>query len=108
MTEPDKRQIPRKSLCQRAHIISVGKNSSMVRTADISMGGVCMMTPELLPVGSFCLSILDLPMGEGFHEMYVRTQVVNSCPVTGGFRTGMRFLDVDGGSTSAISHYLGN
>jgi c-di-GMP-binding flagellar brake protein YcgR len=74
--------------------------SSVVRTYELSMGGMSVYATEALKVGALVRAELSLP---GVEERFDVTAVVRN---KRGFRLGMEFVDLAENAKVEIQRYL--
>ncbi len=74
--------------------------AAVVRTYELSEGGMSVYASETLDVGTFLMTELSLPGATG--QLRLRTVVRNRR----GFRCGMEFVDPPPAARAEISRYL--
>jgi c-di-GMP-binding flagellar brake protein YcgR len=76
------------------------ENSSVVRTYEMSEGGMSVYASETLDVGTLILAEWSLPPEQ--RPLRIRAVVKNRR----GFRCGLQFVDLPETDRAEISHYL--
>lgn len=85
----------RHPLRTRGHLLFSGHEPVPVRTLDISVGGLCIVSELTLPVKIQGAIALSLPAGNGRFELQnINIQVMHSifCNREDGFKVGLLFL----------------
>lgn len=80
-----------------------------VHTFDISSGGLGLVSPTNLQVGSNCIVSLPLPDSQHTKAVAKMLAEVSHCIFTsaeGAFKVGLRFIEVPPDSAALISRYL--
>jgi c-di-GMP-binding flagellar brake protein YcgR len=89
---------------------ATGARPMDVRTLDISLGGMGVVTPVNLRSGVTLTISFTLPArSKGITPIQARVQVMHSIlgRDEGGFKIGLRFLAADNATNAAIREYLG-
>lgn len=106
---PDARNSPRKTLRCHAKLTVPGAGQLNVRTADISMDGLCVFVSEQLRVGQACLIAFDVTTVTGkVRSLNLATRVIYSIlSGTDGFRTGLQFTKPDAETQKMLAELIG-
>lgn len=87
---------PRSRLCNAAKILVMDAPPLEVSTLDISVTGLSLLTTQPLQRGQSCALAFDIRMDEGMKRINAWGTVVYCTPHdAGGFRVGVRFIDID-------------
>jgi c-di-GMP-binding flagellar brake protein YcgR len=79
----------------RGHLLFNGHQPISIRTLDISVGGLCVVSEITLPVKIQGTIQFNMPMGKGrFEQQSVNIQVLHSifCNKEDGFKVGLMFM----------------
>ncbi len=79
----------------RGHLLFNGHSPILVRTLDISIGGLCVVSEITLPMKIQGSIDLSMPMGNGRFELQnINIQVIHSIfsNKDDGFRVGLMFI----------------
>lgn len=93
--EIESRVHPRHPIRTRGHLLFNGNSPVPVRTLDISVGGLCVVSEITLPVKVQGVIQLSMPMGKGKFELQnINIQVMHSIfsSKEDGFRVGLMFI----------------
>jgi c-di-GMP-binding flagellar brake protein YcgR len=89
----------------RVHIRRWGEpeeNAAVVRTYELSEGGMSVYASETLEIGTFMLAEFSLPPSPG--GLKIRAVVRNRR----GFRCGLEFVDLPAAERTELLRYLGS
>lgn len=77
------------------------------RTVDVSLGGLCLLVPEQLPVGQVCNVGFEAPLN-GQMVRVIGTARVIYCILSGtdGFRTGLQFVELDAANNKTLAELM--
>jgi methyl-accepting chemotaxis protein len=90
----NKRVAPRKPLHVPATLVVPGSSPMHVRTVDVSVSGICIMTPDPLESGQRCEISFKVPVNGVESNVTVVAQSVYSIHSgADGFKTGMRLVE---------------
>ena len=78
------------------------ESACVVRTYELSEGGMSVYASETLDLGTFMLAEFSLPPSPG--GLRIRAMVRNRR----GFRCGLEFVDLAAGERSELLRYLGS
>lgn len=79
----------------------------LARTINIATDGLTMMSPLQIARGKVCDICIDLLLGGKRRQIYaVSTSVECVCVGCQGFRTNLRFLDIDPDSQQILSEFV--
>lgn len=106
---PDARNSPRKVLRCHARLTVAGAGQFNVRTADISMDGLCVFVSEQLRVGQACSIAFDATAVTGkVRSVNMTAKVIYSIlSSTDGFRTGLQFTQLDAETKKTLAELIG-
>ena len=107
----DRRQQQRKFLRANAEVLLPGNAPIAVRTLDISIGGLGVISPYNLPQGAACIIRIAPPaQPRGVPSINVDASIMHSIFTIreSGFMIGLRFGDLTPEAVHAVTHYLGN
>ena len=76
------------------------------RTVDISLGGICMLVPEQLPVGQSCHVGFEAPLNGKSVRVIAMAKIVYSILSTDGFRTGVQFTQLDAANNKTLAELM--
>jgi len=77
------------------------------RTVDISLGGVCLLVPEQLPVGQTCHVGFEAPLNGKLVRVIATAKIAYSIlSGTDGFRTGVQFLQLDAANNKTLAELM--
>jgi hypothetical protein len=81
--------------------------STQVRTWDISLDGMCLVTPRPMPPGRHCTVTFDVPLAEGYRTVTAPLKIVYSS-YTGpeAFKVGAVFANLESDVADAISAFV--
>jgi methyl-accepting chemotaxis protein len=101
----NKRVAPRKPLHVPATLVVPGSSPVHVRTVDVSVSGICIMTPDPLESGQRCEISFKVPVNGVESNVTVVAQSVYSIHSgADGFKTGMRLVENAANSGKAQLH----
>ncbi|HYD94344.1 MAG TPA: PilZ domain-containing protein [Noviherbaspirillum sp.] len=101
------RSYPRKVLRSRARIALPGKPTIHAQTVDISLGGICVMVTEQLPVGQSCNVGFEAPLNGSMVRVFASAKVIYSIlRGTDGFRTGLQFVQLDAANNKLLAEIM--
>lgn len=93
MTNSETRTYPRKVL--------------RAKTVDVSLGGLCLMVPEQLPVGQKCNIGFEAPLNGKMVRIFAVAKVAYSIlSGTDGFRTGLQFTEIDAANDKLLAEVM--
>ena len=77
------------------------------RTIDISLGGICVFVAEQLPVGLTCNVGFEAPLNGSMVRVTAVAKVIYSIlRGTDGFRTGLRFVQIDAANNKTLAELM--
>lgn len=85
----------RHHLRTRGHLLFNGHQPIPIRTLDVGVGGLCVVSEFTLPIKIQGAIQLNMPMGNGkFEQQNVGIQVIHSifCNKEDGFKVGLMFV----------------
>jgi c-di-GMP-binding flagellar brake protein YcgR len=98
---------PRKILRCQARIALLGMPALRARTVDISLGGICMLVPEQLPVGQACNVGFEAPLNGKLVRVTGLAKIAYSIlSGTDGFRTGVQFTQLDALNNKTLAELM--
>lgn len=101
------RTYPRKVLRCQARIALPGMAPMRGRTVDISLGGICMLVPEQLPVGQACDVGFEAPLNGKLVRVIASGKIIYSIlSGTEGFRTGVQFVQLDAANNKTLAELM--
>jgi hypothetical protein len=104
---PDTRSTPRKALRRPAKILANEVALMTGVTTDISVDGMCLITPEQLSAGKIYVVAFDIPVGAILKKINIGGKVTY-CVLKGmdGYRTGMKFMMVQPATMDIIRKFF--
>ena len=99
----------RRPLHAPAKLMLTGKRIVDVRTVNLSAGGVALIAPENLPIGTACEIRLELPTKEaGKFTLYLGVLVMNTVFSSreDGFKTGLKFTHPNAEQLARIAAFV--
>jgi len=104
---PDRRQAPRKALRTHGLLASRGSVAVEVQTIDVSVGGMCVGAPSQIVVGQTYTVTFDVMLSERKRRVAAVAEVAYSVGNNhDGFKTGLRFIQIDHASVEVIEEYV--
>jgi len=101
------RVYPRKAMRCQARIALSNAASMKCRTVDVSLGGVSVMVPEQLSIGSTCaISFECLHNGKTLQVTAAARVVYSALSGQDGYRVGMQFLRMDPASQAVLAELM--
>jgi len=91
----DSRAQARRTLRTRGTLFFTGNQPIHIRTLDVSLGGLCLVSEIAIPAKIMGQLEMNMPVGNGkFEKMHVNIQIMHSifCNKEDGFRIGILFL----------------
>ncbi len=77
------------------------------RTVDISLGGLCLIVSEQLPVGRTCYVGFEAPLNGKAVRITATAKIVYSIlSGTDGFRTGVQFTELDAANNKLLAELM--
>lgn len=103
----NRRAFHRKVLRQPA-TVRMGDASSAVRTWDLGLDGMCLVTPRPISPGTRCTVDFELPLQGGPRALSVAVKVIYSsyCGAE-GFKIGTHFTGLDDETAALIREFTG-
>ncbi|MBI1892188.1 MAG: PilZ domain-containing protein [Burkholderiales bacterium] len=101
------RMHPRKQLSVVAKV-AVGEKAPLdARGVDVSLGGVCLLLPESIAFGEFCVVKFEVDVGGSTRQFSgVAKSVYSAGNSANGFRTGFQFFRLDEANTSLLADFI--
>lgn len=75
-------------------------------TCDISMGGISVLMQEFIPRGHYCTVAFEVPDTSKRRKILALGQIVYANSQESGFKTGIRFLDMEPDSLQIVKELL--
>ena len=106
ITPPNRRLYARKVLRRAATVVLPGGVEREVKTWDVGLDGMAVLSPKPISPGTRCELTFEVPQGDRSTEVNVPVKVVYcSFSGTDGFKVGLSFGDMDAHSTAAIQQF---
>jgi c-di-GMP-binding flagellar brake protein YcgR len=106
MTEPEGRVYPRKPFSCVAKV-AVGERPPLDGSGvDISLGGVCLLLPEFVDFGQFCVVKFEVLIGGSAKQFSAVAKSVYCARAAEGFRVGFQFFRLDESNTALLNQVL--
>jgi c-di-GMP-binding flagellar brake protein YcgR len=105
----NRRKHARKALRRNAHLLFPDRPSILVRTTDISKGGLGAIADVNLLPGTSCMVRLSLPLHpQDKTVLNIQVQVAHSVfsHAEKGFKVGFQFIDLPPLETEVIAQFL--
>ena len=104
---PNRRAHCRKVLRTGATVFIAGTASREVRTWDLGLDGISVVSPRPIPPGTRCTILLQLPDSASAQELSLPAKAV-WCSLLGpeGFKVGMVFGPLDAAVQDDIARFL--
>ncbi len=103
----ERRLYTRKPLRTRGLLAEKGSTSFEVQTIDLSVGGMCVVTPSQLMVGNEYIISVDLQSNGKNRRVAATIEVAYSLGNSKeGFKSGLRFVDIDDASAVAVEEWM--
>ncbi len=104
----EKRKDERKALRVPVQVTLANGQVMRTRTVDISLGGLCIASPQSLPPGLACQLLLVLPLKQGqHHRLNVAATVVYSVVARAeGVKVGLQLRGLDDAGRAAIAQCI--
>ena len=101
------RSFPRKLLRCNAVVVVEGLAPMRSKTKDVSLGGVCVILPEPLPIGTKCMVAFEASLHGRMVQVKATAKVAYSV-LSGveGFRTGVQFIHLDETSDKMLTELM--
>ena len=102
----NRRSFQRKAIRQAATIV-LSEQTMKVRTWDLSVDGMCLVTPRPMPPGRHCTVTFSIPQDGGDLNVTTPLKIVYSS-YTGpeAFKVGAVFSNLDADVAEAISSFV--
>jgi c-di-GMP-binding flagellar brake protein YcgR len=101
------RTYPRKIMRCQARIALPGMAPMRCRTVDISLGGICLVVTEQLPVGQTCHVGFEAPLNGKLVRVTATAKIAYSIlSGTEGFRTGVQFIQLDAANNKTLAELM--
>ena len=89
------RKYPRRPFFCEAKLLVQGSAPWVLKTLDISEGGIGGVVEKSFPTGDNCVIALDVVMGAKSRRINVWGAIVYREPHPGGLRVGLQYRDFD-------------
>lgn len=101
------RAYPRKIMRCQARIALRGMAPMRARTVDVSLGGLCLLVEEQLPVGQLCDVGFEAPLNGRMVRVIGSAKVVY-CILSGteGFRLGLQYVELDPNNNKTLAELM--
>ncbi|RZI41430.1 PilZ domain-containing protein [Herbaspirillum sp. HC18] len=107
MNKQETRSYPRKVMRSQARVALPGQLAVRAQTIDISLGGICVMVAEQLPVGRTYNVGFEAPLNGTMVRVYGVAKVIYSIlRGTDGFRTGLQFTELDSPNRKLLAELM--
>lgn len=107
MNPPTNRRLyARKVLRRAATVVLPGDVARGVKTWDLGVDGMSILSAKPIPPGTRCRLRFELPQADAAKPLEVPVKAVY-CSFSGidGFKVGMSFTDLDAASATAIEEF---
>jgi len=106
VADEEKRRNPRRPLRVLAMVQTTRHGTFKVETIDISLGGLCVHSPNQMAGGEACVVYFSIPVSGVRRDIRAVAKVAYStCSGLDGFKVGLEFKEIDKTSTGAIVWY---
>jgi hypothetical protein len=104
----NRRVSPRKVLRRPATVTLPGGVERVVRTWDVGLDGMSLVSPKPIPPGSKCTVAVELPDGDTWRQVHLPVKTVY-CSLMGaeGVKVGMLFGALDADTERVIRNFVG-
>jgi len=103
----ERRLYARKPLRTRGFLAEKGSTALEVQTIDLSVGGMCIVTPNQLMVGNEYIISVDLLSNGKNRRVAATIEVAYSLGNSkDGFKSGLRFVDIDDASAAVVEEWM--
>lgn len=101
------RAYPRKIMRCQARIALKGQGPMRARTVDVSLGGLCILVEEQLPVGQLCDVGFEAPL-DGKMVRVIGSARIVYCILSGteGFRLGLQYVQLDAANNKTLAELM--
>ncbi|MES2354482.1 MAG: PilZ domain-containing protein [Pseudomonadota bacterium] len=102
----ERRVFPRAALHVRVTLTTKETVSVDTRSKDVSIGGLCVMSPQALPDGIEVIAKFELLIRGKYQKLSIPALVVHSVLTSDGFRIGLQFAQLDDSNSQAIQAFV--
>jgi hypothetical protein len=104
----NRRVSARKVLRRPATVMLPGGVERVVRTWDVGLDGMSLVSPKPIPPGTKCTVTVDLPEGDAWRPVQLPVKTVY-CSLMGaeGVKVGMVFGTLDPDTERVLEHFVG-
>ncbi|HEY0844743.1 MAG TPA: PilZ domain-containing protein [Noviherbaspirillum sp.] len=101
------RAYPRKIMRCHARIALRGQPPMRAKTVDVSLGGLCLLVEEQLPVGQLCDVGFETSLN-GHTVRVIGSARIVYCILSGtdGFRIGLQYVELDAANNKLLAELM--